>query len=246
MKNLLKEFKNLLEESDELPLDELRNYYLAPAKEFLLSHPEITSLVIEDQTALIMTIKKIIKSTYPLRTTHLNLLLWEIVDLTPKEILNYQDKEGNSAAHYTCHIEGFSVGLLDLMKQAGVNFNLQNKKGETPLILISDSDSLDDLKFIHAYTSDKMINAKEFTTGGTALHKAVKSKKLNNVLFLLESGASVFEKDNNNNTVIDYLDKKELFKRSTPHYFIELKKILKAFSEKEKAEKVIETFTKKS
>ena len=42
--------------------------------------------------------------------------------------------------------------LLDFMKEKGADFSMINKKGETPLILIANSDSLDDLKFIHNYT----------------------------------------------------------------------------------------------
>ena len=35
MKQLLKDFKKLIEESNEFPKDELRDYYLVPAKEIL-------------------------------------------------------------------------------------------------------------------------------------------------------------------------------------------------------------------
>lgn len=242
MKNLLREFKHLLEESTELPMDELRNYYLVPAKNLLTANPEIGQMITDDQTALIMVIKKILRSNHPLRTTHLNILAWDVIDLCSKETLNYQDKDGNTAAHYTCSMECFSVGVLDLMKQSGVNFNLQNKKGETPLMLLADSDSLDDLKFIHAYTNEKMINANDFLTGATALHKAVKHKKINNVLFLLENGASVYVPDSTGHTVLDYIENKELYKKGNPVFYAEISKILKVFAEKENVEKIIESF----
>lgn len=245
MKNLLREFKHLLEESTELPMDELRNYYLVPAKNLLNSNPEIAQMITDDQTALMMVIKKILKSNHPLRTTHLNILAWDVIDLCSKETLNYQDKDGNTAAHYTCAMECFSVGVLDLMKQSGVNFNLQNKKGETPLMLLANSDSLDDLKFIHAYTSTNMINANDFITGATALHKAVKHKKINNVLFLLENGASVYVPDNKGCTVLDYIEKKEDHKKEATGSYGEICKILKVFAEKENVEKIIESFNTK-
>lgn len=245
MKNLLKEFKWLLEESDEFPTDELRDYYLVPAKALLASNPIITSLTYDDQTALMMIIKKIVKNNHHIRTIHLNSLAWDIIDQTSKDILNFQDREGNTAAHFTCQMECFSVGLLDLMKQSGVNFSMSNKKGETPLMLVADSDSLDDLKFIHAYTSPKMINAKDNITGGTALHRAVRSKKLNNIFFLLENGASVFEKDSSGLTVMDYIVHKDFIKRGNPNFANELKKMIKVFAEKETAEKTIEGFIKK-
>jgi ankyrin repeat protein len=245
MKNLLKEFKGLLEESDDFPTDELRDYYLVPAKALLASNPTITNYTYDDQTALMMIIKRIIKNNHHIRTIHLNILAWELIAQTPKEMLNYQDREGNSAAHLTCQMECFSVGLLDLMRQTGVNFSLQNKKGETPLMLVADSDSLDDLKFIHAYTSQPAINFKDSLTGATALHRAVKSKKMNNIFFLLENGASVFEKDNMGMTVLDYISNKDFIKRGNPHFVIELKKMMKVFAEKEVAEKTIEGFIKK-
>lgn len=239
MKNLLKEFKDLVEENADFPLDELRDYYLVPAKQLLVNNSQITEQIVEEQTALMIVIKQILKTNEHIRLIHLNALAWDIILSMPKLLLNYQDKDGNTAAHLTCYMESFSVGLLDLMKQSGANFSLINKKGETPLMLVSGSDCLDDLKFIYAYTSKVMIDAKDFINGSTALHRAIKSKKINNIFFLLESGASVFVKDNMGYTVIDYINNKNFFKKGSQHFIEELKKMLKVFAEKEIAEKEI-------
>lgn len=94
------------------------------------------------------------------------------------------------------------------MKEKGADFSMINKKGETPLILIANSDSLDDLKFIHNYTKKELINHKDIN-GNTALHKAVKAKKINNIFYLLEHGSNTLIKDNNNNLPIDLLMSKD-------------------------------------
>lgn len=231
MKQLLKDFKKLIEESNEFPKDELRDYYLVPAKEILKKAPEIVNYTIDENSALMMVVKQIVKGGHPIRINHLNGLAEDLIELTSKEIINYPDKDKNSIIHITCEIESFSVGLLDFMKE----------KGETPLILIANSDSLDDLKFIHNYTKKELINHKDIN-GNTALHKAVKAKKINNIFYLLEHGSSTLIKDNNNNLPIDLLISKDGKK---VHLSEEIKSILKAFTEKENAENRIKQITKK-
>jgi len=241
MKQLLRDFKKLIEESNEFPKDELRDYYLVPAKEILKKSPEIVNYTIDENSALMMVVKQIIKGGHPIRINHLNGLAEDLIEITPKEIINYQDKEKNSIIHITCEIESFSVGLLDFMKEKGADFSMINKKGETPLILIANSDSLDDLKFIHNYTKKELINHKDIN-GNTALHKAVKAKNINNVFYLLEHGSSSLIRDNNNNLPIDLLTSKD-GKKS--HLNEEIKSILKAFTEKENAENRIKSIIKK-
>ena len=47
-------------------------------------------------------------------------------------------------------------------------------------MLVAASDSLDDLKFIHNYTKKDLFNHRDIN-GYTALHKAVKARKINNI-----------------------------------------------------------------
>jgi ankyrin repeat protein len=243
MKNVLKEFKNLIEENDDYPKDELRDYYLMPAKELLSKNPQIANEILDEKSALMMVVEQIVLGGHHIRISHLNNLAWDLIDLTPKTILNYQNKEKNSVIHLTCDMECFSVGLLDFMKEKGANFSLINANGETPLILVSACDSLDDIKFIHGYTNKNLINYQEKIHGYTALHKAVKYKKINNIFFLLESGASVYIKDNNGMIPIDYLTQKEGTKKT--HLIEEIKGILSAFAAKENADKTIKEFSQK-
>lgn len=241
MKQLLKDFKRLIEETEDFPKDELRDYYLVPAKDLLKKIPEIASIVVEEQSALMMVVKQIIKGGHLIRINHLNAIAEDLIEITPKEILNHVDKDKNSLIHITCEMESFSVGLLDFMKENGADFSIFNKKGETPLMLVAISDSLDDLKFIHNYTRKELFNHKDIN-GSTALHKAVKAKKINNVYYLLEHGSSVLIKDNNNNLPIDLLNNKDNKKN---HVSEEIKKILIAFNEKENADNKIKMMIQK-
>lgn len=244
MKLLLKDFKKLIEETEDFPKDELRDYYLVPAKELIKNSPEIASIVFEEQSALMMVVKQIIKGGHPIRINHLNAIAEDLIEITPKEILNYPDKEKNSVIHITCGMECFSVGLLDFMKEKGANFSMINKKGETPLMLISTTDSLDDLKFIHNYTKKDLYNYKDIN-GLTALHKAVKSKKINNVYYLLEHGSSVLIKDNNGYLPIDFVNKENNKDNKKNHMLEEIQKILLAFKEKENADNRIKMMVNK-
>lgn len=235
MINLLRDFKYSLEEDESLPIDELRDYYLVLSKNILHNNFIITEVIYEDQSILMMVIKKILVCSHPIRTKHLDTLAWDIIINTPKEIINYKNKEGNTAAHFTCQMESFSVGLLDLMKQNGMNFSLQNKKGETPLMLVANSSSLDDLKFIQGYTNDSMINVKDNINGFTALHRAVKSKNLRNIFFLLEQGSNILIKDNQGLTVLDWLEIPQFYNKCSSVFINELKKMLYNFSDNTKS-----------
>lgn len=248
VKLLLKEFKQLLEENNSFPKDELRDYYLINAKNLLKKHPELATQVIEEQTALQVVIKKIIKGgNHHIRLTHLNLLAWDLIEKSSKELLNFQDRDGNSVIHLASLEENFSVGILDLIKEHGGDFNLLNKKNELPLHMVAGSDSLDDVKFIHAYTDSKNINIQDIN-GNTPLIIAVKEKKINNVYFLLNNGADVFVKNNKNQTALQFLlsEQTEKIERKSPAFTInqELITMLSLFEEKQKAELQIKNLNK--
>jgi len=226
MKKIIKEFKNLLEEKEQVPQDELRDYYLVPIKEIVASNEGIANSIFEDQTPLMMVVKKIVEpNNHSIRVNNLEMLTWNLVETMTPEFLNYQDKDGNNVIHLTCLMDCFSVGILDLMQSCGASFSLVNKKGETPLMMVAASNSLDDLKFIHAYTEKKMINVKD-NNGVTALMRAVKSKKINNIFFLLENGADIFVLDNAGLSVVDWLNSKEFQKKSNPKFWADIDNLL--------------------
>lgn len=241
MKQLLKEFKKLIEETEDFPKDELRDYYLVPAKNLLTKSPEIANIVHEKQSALMMVIKQIVKGGHSIRINHLYSLAELLIELTPKSIINYQDKYKNSVIHICCAMEGFSVGLLDFMREQGAEFSIINKKGETPLMLVANSDSLDDLKIIHNYTKKELYNYQDIY-GCTALHRAVKAKKINNIYYLLEHGSSVLIKNKDNQLPIDIVDYKNGKKN---HINEDIKKLLLAFTDKEIAENNIKMILEK-
>lgn len=203
---MLKEFKYSLDELNIFPKDELRDYYLFEAHNLLKSNSLLFNIIDKDNTALTLVLKYILKKGLnSIRLTHLNLLALEIIEKSNTDILNYQDKEGNSAVHLACKAENFSVGLLDSLYDFGASFNLINKKGETPLILVAGNESLDDLKFIHSYSDIDKIDYHENVYGNTPLIKAVLNKKINNIYYLLESGANVFEVNNMGKTAKDII-----------------------------------------
>lgn len=240
MNKLLEEFKFLLQEGDSFPKDELKDYYLSPAKALLEANPDICKEVFEDETALMMVVKEIVKpGNHSIREVHLNMLALDIIEYSPKLVLNYQDQEGSSVIHLTCQMECFSVGLLDYMKDRGANFSLINQRGETPLLLIADSESLDDVKFIHAYTSPALLDHRDLITGSTALMKATRARKINNVYFLLENGASVFVEDNLGMTALDLARAKSFQRKGKKDFSEELEELLQLFTEKQRAEQTI-------
>lgn len=241
MKQLFKDFKKLIEENEDFPKDELRDYYLLPANNLLKKFPEIASVIVDEQSALMMVVKQIVKGGHIIRINHLYSIAEQLIEIMPKNLLNFQDKNLNSVIHLCCALEGFSVGLLDFMKEQGADFSLINKRGETPLIIVSDSESLDDLKFIHNYTKKELYDHKDIY-GDTALHRAVKAKKINNVYYLLEHGASVLIKNNNKQLPIDMVNNKEGKKN---HIVEDIKKLLLAFHDKEIADNKIKMLLKK-
>lgn len=226
MNHLLKEFQDLLIESNDIPKDELRDYYLVPARTFINSHPLIFNFSYYDKTPLMMIVEQIIKNNnHPIRDNHMHLLAMEVIDKTPVELINYQNKYGDSIIHLTTEIESFSVGLLDFMKEKGASFSLFNKKLETPLIKVAGTNSLDDLKFILAYTDKSLIDHQDYL-GQSAIFYSVLKRKINNIYFLLENNVNLFLKNNKNQTIFDIIHDEKYQKFSDKKYYQELTFIL--------------------
>lgn len=238
--NLLEDFQSLLKESNQFPKDELRDYYLMPAKALLQSNESVANLIWNDKTALWMVVEQLIRpNNHSIREIHLNNIAMDIIEKTNKNLLNFQNKNGDSVIHLTTKRECFSVGVLDFMKDCGANFSLINKNGETPLINVAISESLDDLKFIHAYTQPRLLNHRDFITGSTALIKAVLERKINNIFFLLETGANIFVKNNVGMNVLDLVKSAKFKNNSDKKFYSELREILDLFSVKQKTEETL-------
>ena len=236
----LKKFQALLKEENTFPKDELRDYYLSPAKKIFDEHPEIANEIFDDKSAIMAVVEQQIKRhNHSIRQIHLDLLAMELSMITPREILNYQNIDGDCVIHWTTKMMCYSVSILDMFKETGANFSLINKNGETPLIKIANTNSLDDLKFIHGYTSPRLLDHRDLVTGSTALMHAVKSRKIANIFFLLEQGASLYVRDNNGQTILEFLQDQEYKMKSERGYYKELEKFVNFFSQKQLAEKNI-------
>jgi hypothetical protein len=236
----LKEFQHLIKEANTFPKDELRDYYLAPARKILESHPEITEEIFDDKSAIMSVVEQQIKKhNHTIRQIHLDTLAMEIAMMTPREILNYQNVDGDSVIHLTTRIMCYSVSILDVFKETGANFSLINKNGETPLIKIANTYSLDDLKFIHGYTSPRLLDHRDLISGSTALMHAVKSRKIANIFFLLEMGSSLYIRDNLGMTILDLIQDEEYKMKSERAYYRELERFVNFFSQKQMAEQNI-------
>ncbi len=236
----LKKFLAYLKEENTFPKDELRDHYLKPAKEIFEEHPEIANEIFDDKTAIMGVIEQQINANnHSVRQIHLDTLAMELSMVTPREILNYQNINGDSAIHLTTKVMCYPVSNLDMFKENGANFSLINKKGETPLIKIANTPSLDDLKFIHGYTLPRLLDHRDLVTGSTALLHAVKARKIANVFFLLEQGASLFVRNNDGKTILEYIQDEEYKMKSERQYYKELEKFINFFSQKQQAENYI-------
>jgi hypothetical protein len=246
MKNLLKEFEESLIETNTFPKDELNDYYLLKAQNLLINNPEIYTLVENDTTALMLVTESIVKpNVHPIRGSQLCIMALNIIEKTVSTVLNYQNSNGDSVVHISLNQECFSVGVWDCMKEKNANFSLPNKKGVTPLMLAAKEESLDDLKCIHAYSSINVLDYRDIENGYTALRYAINSMKINNIFYLLESGASLFIKDNESNTVIDTI-KSKCYKSKAPiKYYQELYKIIDLFKQKQLAEISLKIISKR-
>lgn len=237
MSNVLKEFQESLIETNQFPKDELNEYYLVSAKALVSSNPLLCNEVLEDKTALSMVFEQLVKpNSHSIRHIHLHLLAMDILENTSKEILNYQNKNGDSAIHISTKLECFSVGLWDCMKELGASFSLINKNGETPLILVAKSTSLDDVKCIHAYSTPRTLDHRDLLTGSTALMHAIYNQRIDNVFYLLESGSSLYIRNDRGQTVLDIVSEKEYIDSCEKTYYKELLSIVDLFKRKQDAE----------
>lgn len=237
MNNILKEFQESLRENNQFPKDELTEYYLVTAKALVSSNPNICKEVYEDKTALMMVFEELVKpNSHSIRHIHLNLLAMDILDNTPKEVLNYQNKEGDSAIHVSTKLECFSVGLWDCMKDNGASFSLINMNGETPLIKVSMATSLDDVKCIHTYSTPRTLDHRDLITGSTALMHAIYHERINNIFYLLESGSSLFIRNDKGQSVLDIIFDKDYIQKVDSKYYEELLGIVNLFRKKQEAE----------
>lgn len=238
--NHLKDFIDALSEHDTFPKDELRDYYLQPAKSILENHPQIVEEVFNDKSAIMAIVEQQVKrNNHSIRQIHLDTLAMEVSMVTPPEVLNYQNMNGDSIIHLTTDMYCFPVSVLDLMKESGANFSLINKKGETPLIKVASTDSLDDLKFIHGYTKHRLLNHRDLISGSTALMTAIKNRKIANIFFLLDSGASLFVKDNDGLSPVDLIQTQKYKEESNKIFYKELQKFVELFGQKQLAEENI-------
>lgn len=238
--NHLKEFIEAVSEHDTFPKDELRDYYLNQAKEILKAHPHIVEEVVNDRSAIMAIVEQQVKrNNHSIRQIHLDTLAMEIAMVTPQDVLNYQNANGDSIIHMTTEMYCYSVSILDVMKESGANFSLINKKGETPLIKVSSTDSLDDLKFIHGYTKQRLINHRDLVSGSTALMTAIKNRKIANIFFLLDAGSSLFVKDNAGLSAVDFIQTTKYKEESNKIFYKELLKFVDLFGQKQLAEENI-------
>ena len=222
----LEEFYQLLQLDKDFPLDELKDHYFVPARATLNSNPHIVQKILNDKTALTMVVEQLLMPRInSIREIELNLLAMDIVEKCPKEILNYQDVDGNSVIHLSTRRESFSVGVLDLIYSNGGSFSLVNKKGETPLIQIATNNSLDDVKFIHAYTLPEMLDWQD-NKGNTALMHAIKQYKLNNIFFFLSVGANLHKVNKNGFTPLEFIMNPAYIESCEPQVYRELLKVI--------------------
>ena len=107
------------------------------------------------------------------------------------------------------------------------------------MINISSTSSLDDLKFIHGYTNKRLLNHRDLGSGSTALLHAIKARKIANIFFLLEVGASLFIKDNYGVDAIEFIKNDDYKLSSDRIFYKELLKFVDLFSQKQIAEENI-------
>ena len=211
MTDNLEEFYQLLQLDKDFPLDELKDHYFVPARATLNSNPHIVQKILNDKTAITMVVEQLLMPRInSIREIELNLLAMDIVEKCPKEVLNYQDVDGNSVIHLSTRRECFS---------------LVNKKGETPLIQIATNNSLDDVKFIHAYTLPEMLDWQD-NKGNTALMHAIKQYKLNNIFFFLSVGSNLHKVNKNGFTPLEFIMNPAYVESCEPQVYRELLKVI--------------------
>lgn len=229
----LKKFQFHLKEENTFPLDEQREYYLEPSREIFKEFPSIAKEIIDDSSALMAVVNQQVKlNNHSIRQIHLDNLAMQVAMMTPKEVINYQNIQGNSIIHITTEMMCYSVSILDMFKEQGADFSLINRKGETALIKIADTTSLDDLKFIHGFTNQRLLNHREIIMGESALLRAVKARRILNIHFLLEQGASLYVKDNNGYSVLDHIKEEDYKMKSERNFYKKLEEFVEIFKNK--------------
>jgi hypothetical protein len=194
MKQEFLHFKKLLEEKQNFVKDELRDNYLQGAMKVLSEHLELYKTVVDNETILHLVLKQLqSRNIHKVRMAKLKSLLLDILENSTIEMINKQNSEGDSAIHIMLKNDQFSVGVMDMLHERSADFTIKNNDGDMPIHIVAKSENLDDLKFIIGYMNKENINSKNAKTGDTALIIATQYQKINNVYFLLEENADVFE-----------------------------------------------------
>ena len=108
-----------------------------------------------------------------------------LISAMDKDKINAKDDNDETAAHYFARY-GVNNSVLDELKKKGVDFDMENKNGQTPLMLAKSEDVL--ASFIEVMGNDKI--EKKDGNGNTAIH------------YLMENSCSEF--------MLDKLEKKEV------------------------------------
>lgn len=194
MKQEFLHFKKLLEEKQNFVKDELRDNYLQGAMKVLSEHLELYKTVVDNETILHLVLKQLqSRNIHKVRMAKLKSLLLDILENSTIEMINKQNSECDTAIHIMLKNDQFSVGVMDMLHERGADFTIKNNDGDMPIHIVAKSENLDDLKFIIGYMNKENINSKNVKTGDTALIIATQYQKINNVYFLLEENADVFE-----------------------------------------------------
>lgn len=107
---------------------------------------------------------------------------------------NAMDKSGRTGVSHAC--EGGFLGVLELLADVpGLDINLPDKEGNTPLIFASQAGRAEVVKFMLETFSSIKID-QENSSGCTALIKAAIQGRSNIAKVLLDAGASSTQRDN--------------------------------------------------
>lgn len=239
MKQAFLHFKKLLEEKQNFVKDELRDNYLQGAMQVLSENHELYKTVVNNETILHLVLKQLqFRNIHKVRMTKLKFLLIDILENSTVDMINQQNSEGDTAIHIMLKNEQFSVGVMDMLHEKGASFTIKNNAGDMPIHLVAKSENLDDLKFIIGYMNKEEVDSKNQKNGDTALLISTRSQKINNVYFLLEQNADVFEinfkGESPKNIAVKILNEERSETAQQIYNIIEL------FEEKQKATRKIE------
>lgn len=95
-----------------------------------------------------------------------------IMEKQPKELVNLQDEDGNTALHrLTCWSDPYE--MVRLLETEGVDPNIRNKKGETPLCVAAKDGWMEGMKKLAEYNVDMNIRMSD---GEYLLHHIAKKE----------------------------------------------------------------------